>query len=603
MIMKRLVLYLFIFMCTMLLVSCNQTNNSNTDEEKRVTNISFDTTLIDDGILKEDFKLDLIKVNVSYNDDTNETFSLTEDLIKDYDYENLHVGNNSFVVTYKNLNAILSIKIIEKEEPVDVYYTVVFVNMNGDIIEQVKIKENTTLDEPIEAPVVDGYVFTKWSVSFPLLVLKDEIVFAEYEEDKTLDNAIIYLNKFIKGIKVVSKNISLPLNYEGVEISWSSSDETRLSSNGVYTKDYEEKQVELTAILSYGEKTMEKKYYVTSKGFKSLKGPIASTYLYRNYDKLTDEFFETMDIVYCAFVSVDENGNYKTGNSLNNMSRYVIPKAHENGIYVIPSMGGGDSAAANVFSKIASSDTTRKNFANSMVTLINTYGFDGIDIDWEVPKSSEKENYTLLMKELYNAVKANNPHHLVTSAIGGGMWQPPRYDLENSGKYHDYINVMLYSMCSSSGQYQNALYPSKNKNDSVNGCGYTLTSCSFTETVKIYNDLGIPSNKLILGLAFYGVKQVKTDGAYKSGGSVFYTTLKSSYLNNSNYKYVYDEVAQVPYLISTDGATFISFDDSRSIKAKAAYVIESGCAGLMTWENGCDLSGDLVHAMKEGLGK
>ena len=253
--------------------------------------------------------------------------------------------------------------------------------------------------------------------------------------------------------------------------------------------------------------------------------------------------------------------------------------------------------------EVASSESTRKNFAKSMVNLINTYGFDGIDIDWETPKSSEKENYTLLMEELYTAVKANNKHHLITSAIGGGMWQPPRYDLEHSAKYHDYINVMLYSMCSSSGQYQNALYPSKTKNDSVNGCGYTLVSCSFSESVDIYNDLGVPNNKLILGLAFYGVKQTKTDGAYKSGGSVLYNTLKSNYLNNSNYIYVYDEVAQVPYLISKDGSTFVSYDDPRSIKAKSAYVIETGCAGLMTWEWGCDLSGDLGRAMKEGLGK
>ena len=32
------------------------------------------------------------------------------------------------------------------------------------------------------------------------------------------------------------------------------------------------------------------------------------------------------------------------------------------------------------------------------------------------------------------------------------------YDLVNSGKYLDYINVMTYGMSSSSGNYQNALY-------------------------------------------------------------------------------------------------------------------------------------------------
>lgn len=348
---------------------------------------------------------------------------------------------------------------------------------------------------------------------------------------------------------------------------------------------------------------MEKNYFVKAKGYKSLKAPIASTYLYRSYDKLSDEFFETMDIVYCAFVSVDESGNYKVNNALRNIERYVTPRCQKEGIYVIPSIGGGGSEAAKIFSKIASDATLRKNFASSMVKLINTYNLGGVDIDWEAPTSSEKENFTLLMKELFEAVKANNPHHLVTAAIGGGKWYPPRYDLTNSIKYMDYVNMMLYSMCSSSGQYQNALYKSQSKNDAVNGCGYTLTSCSFEESLKIYNDAGVPNNKLILGLAFYAQKQTKTDGQYKGSGTVFYTNLKANYINNPDYKYVFDEKAGVPYLISNDGNTFISYDDPRSIKGKAAYVIETGCAGLMTWEWGCDLTGELGHAMKEGLGK
>lgn len=580
------------------LASCNVK-----EEEKKITKIEVDTTLIDEGIKKEDFKLDLIELKIYYSNGDVIENSITEAMIENFSYDDLTKGVHSFTASYENKKATFYIKIIEDEVKEDVFYEVTFVDMDGAIIDIIKVKESEYLDSPVTAPEVSGYNFVGWSVSFPLLVTSDVIVLASYEKDHKMDDAINYLGEYFEHLGVVNDNIELPINYNGVEMKWDSNDEKRLSSEGKYTKDYETKQVTLTCSLTDGVKTSTKRYKVTVSGFKSLKSPIASTYLYRNYDKLSDVFFDTIDIVFCAFVSVDTSGNYKTGTALSNINRYVVSEAHKHGIYVVPSIGGGSSSAADIFSTIASSDATRKNFAQSMVALINTYGFDGIDIDWEVPKTSEKENYTLLMKELYNAVKANNPHHLVTSAIGGGMWQPPRYDLEHSGQYHDYINVMLYSMCSSSGQYQNALYPSKTKNDSTNGCGYTLVSCSFSESVDIYNNLGIPNSKLILGLAFYGVKQTKTDGAYKSGGSVLYNTLKSNYLNNSNYNYVYDEVAQVPYLISKDGSTFVSYDDPRSIKAKSAYVIETGCAGLMTWEWGCDLSGDLGLAMKEGLGK
>ena len=72
-------------------------------------------------------------------------------------------------------------------------------------------------------------------------------------------------------------------------------------------------------------------------------------------------------------------------------------------------------------------------------------------------------------------------------------------------------------------------------------------------------------------------------------------------MNNPEYTYYYDENAQVPYLVKNDGTMFISYDDHTSILAKSNYMKEMGCAGLMYWENGCDLTGELLKAMKEGL--
>ena len=89
--------------------------------------------------------------------------------------------------------------------------------------------------------------------------------------------------------------------------------------------------------------------------------------------------------------------------------------------------------------------------------MINLYGFDGVDIDWETPLSEEATSFTNMMRVIYEKVKANNPNHLVTAAIAGGMWQPPRYDLVNSHQYLDYINMMTYGMVSNNGYYQNAL--------------------------------------------------------------------------------------------------------------------------------------------------
>ena len=596
--MKRIILGLVLLFISFILIACEKS-----DELLR---IELDTSAISEGIKKDDFHFDLVKIKLIY-ESKESIIPLTKDYIENFSDEMLEPGMHNITVNYQNKKATFFLNIKDEKEEIkeDVYYNVSFVGMNDVLIETLRIKENDYVLDPITAPTVEGYKFISWSESFPLIVTSDITVKATYEEIKVdlIKPAINYLRDYFSEIDEVDSDIELPLNYEGVDISWVSSDEESISSAGKYHKDYESKNVIITATLTDGEKTVEKNFYLKAKGYKSLKAPIASTYLYRNYDKLTDEFFSTMDIVYCAFVTLDDGGNYKVNNALNNMTRYVIPRCQKEGIYVIPSIGGGGSDAAKRFSAIAADATLRKNFVSSMVKLINTYGFDGVDIDWEAPTSSEKENFTLLMKELNEAVKGNNPHHLVTAAIGGGKWYPPRYDLTNSIKYMDYVNMMLYSMCSSSGQYQNALYKSQSKNDTTNGCGYTLTSCSFEESLEIYNSYGVPNSKLILGLAFYAQKQTKENGEYKGSGSVLYTNLKANYINNSNYKYVFDEKAGVPYLISLDGNTFISYDDARSIKAKAAYVIETGCGGLMTWEWGCDLTGELGQAMKEGLGK
>ena len=86
-------------------------------------------------------------------------------------------------------------------------------------------------------------------------------------------------------------------------------------------------------------------------------------------------------------------------------------------------------------------------------------------------------------------------------------------------------------------------------------------------------------------------------------GSIDYTSIKNNYLNDDDYEYFYDDIAQVPYILSKDKTLFISYDDPRSILAKCEYVKNNDCAGVMYWENGCDSTGDLVNAIYDGLKK
>lgn len=263
------------------------------------------------------------------------------------------------------------------------------------------------------------------------------------------------------------------------------------------------------------------------------------------------------------------------------------------------------------WSQIAASPSLIDNFANQIVHYINTYGFDGVDIDWETPTTAETKRYTALMKVVYEKIKENNAHHLVTTAITGGMWQPAKYDLIYSNQYLDYINLMTYGMTSGGGQYQNPLYRSLSYHNQSALVGRSLSTASIDESVKLLNnDYQIEYDKIIVGLAFYGIKQTRTYNAalntyssWSSAGSVYYHEIYNVYLNHEEYTEYYDVTAGVPYLLNDDQNVFISYDNPRSILEKSRYIIDEKLGGLMFWEYGTDTSGVLLQAMRTGLQK
>lgn len=470
------------------------------------------------------------------------------------------------------------------------------------------------LFEEVELPVPYRYQydFLGWSDGENLYTH-----FPRYKSDQNTDN-IIYtavweaytLEDFSESMasvipSIINNDLVLPSSYSAFTITWESSNPIVLTDDGIYKKPFEEVLLTLKATLKSESKPDGETivFNITAKGYKSLDGAIASSYIYRSYNSVTDEFFDTLDIINAAFITADAYGSLYGLNFLSNVKTYIMPKAHEQGDRVIMSI-----APESQWSTIAKDPVLINKFADSIVKTINEYGFDGVDIDWETPKAGEETKFTAMMKVVYEKVKANNPNHLVTAAIAGGMWQPPQYDLINSAKYIDYINMMTYGMTNSNGQYQNALYPNTTFDNQELKAGRTLTSCSISESVDYFhNNYYIPYKKIIVGVAFYGIKQTRSYttswSTWANAGSVFYTSIANSYLNNSNYTVYYDSVSQVPYIVKNDGTEFISYDNPTSIKAKSDYVLSKQLGGIMYWENGCDNTGDLLFAMKTGLKK
>ena len=120
---------------------------------------------------------------------------------------------------------------------------------------------------------------------------------------------------------------------------------------------------------------------------------------------------------------------------------------------------------------------------------------------------------------------------------------------------------------------------------------------------------GVPAEKLVVGLAFYGrswilagagepVMEHKVLSTARGGG---FTFLKDSLLDQRGFKSYWDKKAKAPYLFNDSTRQFISYDDERSVKDKIKYVKKHKLGGVMFWEYSSDLKKYLLNTIHQNL--
>lgn len=442
------------------------------------------------------------------------------------------------------------------------------------------------------------------------------------EKQNKINNVISELDTQFKD-PINSDKLDLITAKDNINISWKSSNEKVISNNGEINPTATSTTVILTAtfVLEGYTQTNEFKLIIGGTGMKDISKRVVASYVYNgtyNRNKVNDYMLDTVDVIYASFALPKEDGSiYMSSSYLSALNDYK-DKAQAKGVRVILCLGQEGATYCKNFSIIANNDSLRKKFVDNIISTINKYGFDGVDIDWEYPGyntgtdvSIDKLAYTNLMRDIYKAVKANNQNHLVTSAIPGGPWGYVRFNLKESVKYLDYVNLMTYDLhCGENGgktYHHTALYKSS----------YTYNKCSIDESVDLFVSQGVPKEKIIIGAAFYGRYSTVTtvgnnglggivgevNGKTNVGTTIRYSSIKSDYLDNlsSTLKYYFDDVAKAPYLYDSEKKIFVTYDDPTSIGYKCDYVKSKNVAGIMYWDNGSDSTGDLIEAINGKL--
>ncbi len=298
---------------------------------------------------------------------------------------------------------------------------------------------------------------------------------------------------------------------------------------------------------------------------------------YRNPAEVPDIKFRMTNVVIYAFFGVNTAGTL-TVNSASTLDAVLI-KARANNAKVFVGINDGSGDGKTNFKNMAASATGRNNFIKDVMAKVRQYNFDGVDMDWEFPTTSDGTDltFTLLMKELSDSLHRDAKYYL-SSAITAGKYAGGIRDAIRNEifPYVDFFNIMAYDDF-------NTTVPYKHHSD------YALaTTClNYWLTTR-----GMPASKAVLGLPAYG----RPSGMTQSGTILTYKGILAQGANPQYDSAVVSAGAFTNYTIYYNGQYTIKR------KAKLAKDIANG---VMLWEKWQDATDDnsLLKAACDTVGR
>jgi len=277
----------------------------------------------------------------------------------------------------------------------------------------------------------------------------------------------------------------------------------------------------------------------------------------------------------------------------------LIANAHLAGVKVLVSIGGGDGIQGPRFNKMARSEKTRQAFVANVRDFLVTNGYDGVDVDWEIPNAEDLDNCTTLMQELRDGLPRPWLISMATTAEPASYGQG--FDIPALAPIVDFFNVMTYDFYGPWSGVTGLVSPLFQDPSDPQLHGSLKTS------MDIYaKSYGVPVSKMNIGTPFYGyewdgVDTLWTACASCASNSWNYGTYIKQRINQQGWVNHTDrEAGSSPYLTNATIPGFITYDGIASTWRKVRYVKRRGFGGVFTWELSADYDGksqDLLNAM------
>ncbi|KAG8848448.1 hypothetical protein FRB96_001234 [Tulasnella sp. 330] len=280
-----------------------------------------------------------------------------------------------------------------------------------------------------------------------------------------------------------------------------------------------------------------------------------------------------------------ESGN----NVYGNFKQLYLLKQQNRNLKTSISIGGG---GAKNFGGMTDA-SYRATFVKTAVQMVSDFGFDGVDVDWEFPDSSNIGDFYSLLSAFRTALDnlakdLNTTPFLLSIAIPGGG--PSSYYTSYISKIDsvlDMWNVMNYDLC---------------------GFGYQSTACDVANvkgtdingqaTINWLLQNGATASKIINGNPLYGYVYTGTSGhgdtydknnalpGDQGPGGYSVKDLPLSSMTNAAITEDKDNIASWAY--SSEAKILASYDTPAIAALKAEWIMSTKLGGAMYWEISSD---------------
>jgi GH18 family chitinase len=283
-------------------------------------------------------------------------------------------------------------------------------------------------------------------------------------------------------------------------------------------------------------------------------------------------------------------------------SRLTALKKLDSALKVYIAIGGwtfnDPGPTYRTFSELAADESKQRVFFKSLIRFMNTYNFDGVDIDWEYPVDKDRggtvadfANFPKFLRNLKAALDSGSGgRNGISITLPVSFWYLQNFDIAELQKWVDFFNIMSYDL--------HGLWDKGNK-----WLGAYLNSHTNMTEITEYLDLfwrnDIKPEKVTLGLAFYSRTFLVADKGCTKAKCMFDSvgeagpcskddvggTLTNAELTDqiraAGVTPTLDKEAMVK--VAVVGRKWITYDDEDTFKLKADIARKMCLGGVMVW--------------------